>query len=120
MRLPIDGSAAAIDILNRRTAGVTTLVADLENGQYQIEPSSWDLIVIAYYLQRDLIGPAKAGVKPGGVLVSVVNIAEPGQQPTYKRAKPGELKEFFTDWEILHYCEEVPLAEIVARRPKTP
>jgi SAM-dependent methyltransferase len=116
----VDGAPAAIETLRRRASGVTALIADLEKGEYRIEPSSWDLIVISYYLQRDLMPPAKAGVRPGGVLIAIVHITEPGQEPTYKRARPGELKGFFSGWEILHYCEEVPLAEIVARRPEQP
>jgi tellurite methyltransferase len=114
----IDGAPAAIDLLRRRDAGIEALVADLEKAEYRIEPSSWDLVVISYYLQRDLIGPAKAGVKPGGVLLAIVLLTRPGEEPTYKRAKPGELQTYFLDWEILHYREGNSTAEIVARRPK--
>ena len=57
----------AINILRRKSSDVEALVADLEKSEYRIERSSWDLIVISHYLQRNLIEPAKSGVKPGGV-----------------------------------------------------
>ena len=128
----VDGSPAAIEILRRRAAelGVTidAQVADLEKREYKIEPSSQDLIVIAYYLQRDLIEPAKQGVRPGGVLLAIVHVTSPGEEPTYKRAKAGELKSYFSGWEILHDREgdpqdaahRRPVAELVARRPQKP
>ena len=120
---------AAIEILQHRAAaqGVTVdaRVADLEKGEYSIEPSAWDLIVISYYLQRDLSEPAKRGVVPGGIVLAIVHITEPGEEPSYKRLRPGELHRFFDGWEILHNYEGRPanpahhraVAEIVARRP---
>jgi tellurite methyltransferase len=113
----VDGSAAAIEILNRRAVERGVLldahVADLEKGEYEIEPASWEFIAICYYLQRDLIEPAKRGVKRGGVLLVIVHIKQ-----------PGELAGYFQDWEILHSYEGKPndpvharaVAEIVARK----
>src|SRR5467141_440985 len=77
----VDGSPAAIEILRTRASsrGVTVSikVADLEKFEYQIEPASWNLITICYYLQRDLFAPARQGVVPGGILLSIVNITGP-------------------------------------------
>ena len=124
----VDGAPAAIDILLRRASEralrVEALVADLERGEYAIEPTAWDLIAICYYLQRDLFEPAKRGVKPGGLLIAIAHITEPGEEPTYKRLKPGELETWFDGWEIVHRYEGKPrdaahrrsVAEIVARR----
>jgi SAM-dependent methyltransferase len=125
----VDGSPTAIEILRSRASsrGVTVSmkVADLEKFEYQIEPASWNLIAICYYLQRDLFGPAKQGVVPGGILISIVHITEPGEEPTAHRLRPGELERYFLGWEILHRREGMPndaahqrsVAEIVARRP---
>jgi SAM-dependent methyltransferase len=125
----VDGSPVAVEILRSRTSnrGVTvnTKVADLEKFEYQIEPASWNLIAICYYLQRDLFEPAKQGVVPGGILISIVHITEPGEDPTAHRLRPGELESYFRGWEILHRREGRPndaahkrsVAEIVARRP---
>ena len=125
----VDGAPAAIEILQHRAAdaGVTldARVADLEKGEYIIEQAAWDLIVMSYYLQRDLFGSAKRGVVPGGIVLAIVHITEPGEEPTYKRLRPGELHAYFDGWEILHSYEGKPtdpahqraVAEIVARRP---
>jgi tellurite methyltransferase len=125
----VDGSQAAIEMLRSRASGrgvtVNTRVADLEKHEYQIEPSSWNLIAICYYLQRDLFQPAKQGVVSGGILISIVHITETGEEPTAHRLRPGELESYFQGWEILHRREGKPndaahqrsVAEIVARRP---
>jgi len=125
----VDGAPAAIEILRKRASGraltVDAQVADLEKHEYHIEPSAWNFIVFCYYLQRDLLEPAKSGLAPGGVLLAIVHITEPGEEPTYKRMKPGELKGYFEHWDILHYYDGKPndpehrrsVAEIVARRP---
>jgi tellurite methyltransferase len=122
----VDRSSAALELLRQRAAEIgveiEARVADLENGEYAIKPAQWDLVVISHYLQRDLFEPAKRGVIPGGVLLAIVLLGE-GRF----RAKPGELRSYFTDWEILHDREGAPgdssphraVAEIVARRPFT-
>jgi tellurite methyltransferase len=121
----VDGSTAAIDVLRRHAAervlSVDTRVADLEKGEYYIEPSSWDLIVISYYLQRDLFERALKGLIPGGVLMAIVLMGEHGEE---HRLKPGELITYFDGCEILHSHEGSPtgqghhrsVAEIVVRR----
>jgi len=126
----VEGSCAAIEALRNRADGrhlaIDTRVADLERHEYAIAPSAWDLIAMCYYLQRDLFEPAKAGVVPGGLLISIVHITEPGEEPTGHRLRPGELRIYFDGWEILHCAEGKPndpvhkraCAEIVARRAR--
>jgi hypothetical protein len=100
-------------------------IDDLESGEYRIEPATWNLIAISYYLQRDLSEPAKQGLKPRGILLAIVHIAEPGEAPTHKRLEAGQLESYFQGWEILHSYEgksndaahRRPVAEIVVRRP---
>ncbi len=125
----VDGAAAAIKILRERAAernfNVRALVADLQAGEFSIGQSAWDLIVIAYYLQRDLFEAAKAGARHGGILLAIAHITEPGEEPTPHRLRSGELSGFFRGWEILHEYEGPPkddahrrgVAEIVVRRP---
>src|SRR6266404_3717284 len=119
----IDGSPAAIELVRTRASArgvnVNAQVADLEKGEYAIEPSHWDLVVISYYLQRDLFEPAKRGVAPGGVLAAIVLLGE----GRFSLAA-GELRGYFSGWEILNDREgnagDSPqhraVAEIVARR----
>jgi tellurite methyltransferase len=125
----VDGAQAAIEILQARAAErglrVNTVVADLEKGEFEIEPSRWDLIAMCYYLQRNLYESAKRGVRPGGILISIVHIAEPGEAASPHRLLPGQLEKYFTGCEILRRYEgkandsahHHAVAEIVARRP---
>ena len=126
----VDGAAAAIETLRARAeeqgVSVDATVADLQRGGYHIEESSWDLIVIAYYLQRDLFEAAKRGVKSGGTLLAIVHTTERGEEPTQSRLRPGELTGYFAGWQMEHEYEGVPndsahkrrVAEVVARRPE--
>ena len=125
----IDGSETAIDILRKRASerGVSleAQVADLQAPDFTLPENTFDLVVIAYYLQRDLFWKAKSAVRPGGLLLAIVHTAEGPEEPNYKRAAPGELQTFFFGWEILHSYEgpsrdpahRRPVAEVVARRP---
>jgi tellurite methyltransferase len=116
----VDRSASAIATLKERAPLVDARVADLEKGEYAIQPSEWDLVLIIRYLQRDLFASTKLGVKPGGVLIASVLLENPAEPRGRFRAKPGELRGYFEDWEILHYREgessHHPVAEIAARR----
>ena len=124
-----DGSQAAIEILRARAMErglkINAVVADLEKDEFEIEPSRWDLVAMCYYLQRDLFEPAKRGVAPGGILISIVHVNEPGEEGGPHRLLPGQLEQYFAGWEILHRREgkandsahRRAVAEIVARRP---
>jgi len=125
----VDGAPTAAATIRSRAAElrgkITTVTADLEKGEFEIEPSSWDLIAITYYLQRNLFEPAKRGVVPGGALISIVHMNEPGEVDGPFRLKPGEHQKYFSGWEILHLREGKAIdpahrravSEIVARCP---
>ena len=125
----VDGASAAIEILQtramERALKIDAIIADLEKGEFEIKPSRWDLITICYYLQRDLFEPAKRGVAPGGLLISIVHITEPGEEESPYRLRPGQLEKYLAGWEILHRHEgkandaahRRAIAEIVARKP---
>jgi SAM-dependent methyltransferase len=128
----VDGSEKAVELVERRCAArgleVHTKVADLTDPNFTMQPDTFDLILIAYYLQRDLFARVKAAVRPGGVIVAIAHTPEPGEKWNEKRIAPGELRGFFNDWELLWEYEgpsrdpahRRPVAEIVAQRvPKT-
>ena len=84
--------------------------ADLRTGHLYVRDLLWGP---GFILDAPIPSPtyftatklAKLGVKPGGVLIARVlleNSAEPGGR---FRAKPGELRSYFEDWEILHSAE---------------
>ena len=124
----VDGSPAAIENLRRRAAHlsvkVDARVADLQKAEFTIKPARWDLIAMCYYLQRDLFEPCKRGLVPGGVMVAIALLVEPGKENSPFRLQPGELRRYFEGWEILHDREgqdawQHTAAEIVARRPNS-
>lgn len=124
----IDGSERAIELLRERAAArglqVYAEVRDLTAPAFTLHADAFDLVLIAYYLQRDLFEKVKAAVRPGGVIVAIAHTPEAGEAWSEKRAAPGELRTFFTDWEILWEYDgpsrdpahRRPVAEIVARR----
>jgi tellurite methyltransferase len=119
----IDGSAAALETLRSRagTLPIETELVDLQRDPLAIETSAYELIVVSYYLQRDLFPALKRGLCECGVLIAIVHTGEPA---TPRRAAAGELRSWFEGWEILHYyeggprenCHKQPVAEIAARK----
>ena len=125
-----DGSAVAIDLLlaraRERRLSIDARVADLEAADFQFPAASVDLVLSCYYLQRDLIPRAKACLRSGGRLILIAHLAGADQpQGTPTRAFPGELRNLFDDWHLLHYREGDPgepghrhaVVELVAEKP---
>lgn len=114
-----------------REAGVVidARVADLELGEFQIEPDAYDLICVLYYLQRDLFPKIRAGVRPGGTVVAAIHLNDEKStaRPTNQSflLEPGELREFFRDWDLVYYHEGASdetghhhdTAYLISRRP---
>ena len=128
--IAVDGAPSAIQILRDRAAerkvDVDARVANLQRGEFVIEPDAFDLICDCYYLQRNLFPAMRAGIRPGGVVIAIVHLADPEEtRGTPKRAYPGELRSFFEGWRIWHNYEGEPgeschkraVAEIAAERP---
>ena len=127
----IDNSRVGIEIARQRAkekgVQVDFRMADLEKGEFEIEPNAYDLICDFYYLQRDLFPQMKTGVKVGGIIISTIHIYGVGEEEGNFLLKEGELRKFFQDFEILHYHETSltdedagehhrRTAEIIARR----
>ena len=118
----VDGAPSAIGILHELCPDVDARVADREKHEFAIAAARWDLIVLAYYLQRDLFEPVQRGLKPGGVALVIVHMVEPGHEQSRFSVQPGELAKYFEGWKILHSYEGKPrdpehkraVAEIVA------
>src|SRR5579859_4611313 len=49
------GSSVAIELLRSKSASIDARVADLEAGDLEVQPESFDLVLSCYYLQRSLI-----------------------------------------------------------------
>ncbi|MBL8171830.1 MAG: methyltransferase domain-containing protein [Acidobacteria bacterium] len=125
----VDVSQVALELLQARARAlglhVDTRRADLERGEFLIEPDCYDLIVNCCYLQRDLFPAMRAGVRVGGVVLAVIALIDDDPQvkpmnPAFL-LQPGELRAAFADWELSHYREHKQpgrrlLAELIARR----
>lgn len=128
----VDNSSVAIELLRQRAAErsvrVDARVADLERGEFVIEPNTYDLIINCCYLQRDLFSSMRAGVRTGGLVIAVVAMVDddPNIKPMNSAfvLQPDELKAIFADWEWLYQFagkragaeQRRALAELVARR----
>jgi SAM-dependent methyltransferase len=127
----VDGSESAIEQVRDRSSqrglSINAQVADLAAPDFALQTEAFDLIVIAYYLQRNLFPLAKAALRLGGLLVAIAHTAEPGEESKPNRAASGELRDIFAGWRILHHYEgpsrdpahRRPVSEIVARRPES-
>jgi SAM-dependent methyltransferase len=126
----VDGSSAGIDLLTararERNLAIEAKIADLEAGEFEVAPRSFNLVLSCYFLQRSLIPMMKSALVPGGLLIMIVHVTDADQpKGTPTRAYPGELQTFFEDWRILHYREGEPgesahrhaVAELVAEKP---
>ena len=118
----IDGSPVAIDILRaqarERNLSIDARIADLEAENFRLPDESYDLILSCYYFQRSLIPQMKSALRPGGLILMIVLLADRDQpHGSPIRAYPGELRTFFDDWRFLHYSEGEPaVAELVAQK----
>lgn len=129
----VDASVVGIEITKERARErgvvIDARVADLAQGEFLIGPGAYDLVIVFYYLQRDLFPQIRAGVRPGGAVVAAIHTVDdsPGVKPMNAAflLEPGELRAEFQGWEIEHYDEGKPhddehqrrTAEIIARRP---
>ncbi len=128
----VDSSKVAIEILLERArqlgVSVDARVADLELGEFVIEPDSYDLIVNCCYLQRDLFPAIKAGVRVGGLVIAVIAMVDddPNVKPMNPAflLQPGELRSAFDGWNLLYEFQgkvegkqsQRAISEIVAKR----
>jgi SAM-dependent methyltransferase len=132
----LDASRVGIEITKERArelkVELDARVADLERNEFEIEGDAYDLIIVFYYLQRDLWPQLRAGLRAGGTLIAAIHLAD--EDPASETGnpdfllQPNELRAEFSDWEIVHYHETQltdedagehhrRTAEIVARKP---
>ena len=106
----VDAAPAGIERLRRAAPDVDAVVADLERGEYAIEPAGFDLICDFYYLQRDLFPAIREGVRPGGAFAGAIHLTGSFSM------EAGELRNEFAGWKIMYYSEAGGSAKILARR----
>ena len=108
----LDYSEVALDMLasfaDQSKLSITTSLFDLES--QNIEPDQFDIIVVSYYLQRDLFPELFRLLKQGGLLFyqtfAVEVDAGSGPKNTDFRLKKGELLSLCKGHELLFYRED--------------
>ena len=87
---------------------------------------SYDVVLVFNYLHRPLFRRIREVIRPGGLVfyetftVAQRKFGKPSN-PDFL-LQPGELKQYFEDWEILHYFEgevarpDRAIANLIARR----
>jgi tellurite methyltransferase len=109
-------ASADVGSLNTQAADLNT-ITDLGDDRY-------DLIVVFYFLRRELFPAVIRALKPGGLLIyrtyTIDRMNVPGgpSDPAYL-LQPGELRETFAALEILFYNETKSgkaAAELVAKK----
>lgn len=106
---------------------VTLWEVDLERGENPFAEAEYGAILVFRYLHRPLIPFIKKGIKGGGFLFyETFTIDQSRYGSPHNPAfllKPGELQDWFKDWQVIHYFEgllENPtraVAQIVCRNP---
>ena len=109
---------------SRRSLQVNLIQADLS--RWWIPPARYDLIIVKYYLNQDLMPQLAGGLRAGGLLfVETRNVrflsVRPGFDPAFL-LQLGELRRFAADagLDLLHVADGMPEehgSQLVARRP---
>lgn len=103
---------------------ITTEVADL-NSVKDLGREQYDLVVVFFFLQRELFPALISTLKPGGFLIYKTYTTEQenfsgGPSHPMFLLEPNELLCAFSSLRVLHYHEtilEKGVAELVARKP---
>lgn len=134
LNLPVtlaDQSPEALEAARRsaedRRLEVGFWEVDLETGRNPLQEEYYRAILVFRYLYRPLIPCIRKGIRKGGILIYETFTTE---QPRYGHPhnpdyllNPGELGDWFHDWQVIHYYEgllEHPrraMAQIVCRKP---
>ena len=102
---------------------ITSEVADLDSVQ-DFGREQYDLVLVFFFLQRELFPALLDAIKPGGILIYKTYTTEqkdfPGgpSHPMFL-LEPNELLRAFSSLRVLHYHETVQekgVAELVARK----
>ena len=98
------GLAKAHQLAKQNGVKIETRVVDLE--KHQLEKNAYDVILLMYYMQRDLWPQINDALKPGGMaIIETYNIDHLKHQKFNPKwlLKSNELLEAFKDMKIIRY-----------------
>ena len=106
-----------------RQGSISSEVRDL-NIMQDLGREQYDLVIVFFFLQRELFPALAAALKPGGLLIYKTytteqkNFAGGPSHPMFL-LEPNELLHAFSSLRVLHYHETISqkgVAELVARK----
>lgn len=126
-----DVSDAGLRLAEERAsqAGLTITAVQRDLTAGPLPPGPWDLILCAYYLQRDLWPDMRAALAPGGWLVLIhptTRDLERHERPGSRfLLEPGEAVGVAEGLQLVHHEEtwsdsDRHEAVVIARRPRPP
>ena len=98
------GLAKAHQLAKQNGVSIETRVVDLEN--HQLEKNAYDVILLMYYMQRDLWPQINDALKPGGMaVIETYNVDHLKHQKFNPKwlLKTNELIDAFKDMKIIRY-----------------
>ena len=98
------GLAKAHQLAKQNGVTIETRVVDLEN--HQLEKNAYDVILLMYYMQRDLWPQINDALKPGGMaIIETYNVDHLKHQKFNPKwlLKSNELLEAFKDMKVIRY-----------------
>jgi len=102
----------AVDQTPVEIPGVRFMQADLERGEFTIEPNSWDAIVCWLYWQADLLPAIARGVRRGGI------VARSGKTSGRFATSLANYRAAFAGWEEIVSGEDEVRAYFIASNPR--
>jgi tellurite methyltransferase len=103
----VDISKIAVQRAKRRFPKIMAVMADLDHPPFS--NFRFDVITNFYYLNREMLASLRNILKPGGIIViETLTVEMLHRFPDLPRSyllSPGELAEYFKNWEILRYRE---------------
>jgi SAM-dependent methyltransferase len=104
-------NVTAVDMTANALPGIRFVQADLERGEFRIEPDAWDAIVCWLYWQPDLLPQIARGVRQGGI------VALAGKTTGRFATSLAEYRKAFAGWTVIASGEDEVRAFFLARRP---
>ncbi|WP_250655607.1 methyltransferase domain-containing protein [Alkalimarinus coralli] len=133
--LPVTFADKSETLLDKVTESLSSTTSDNELWHIDLEKPgttpfkgrSFSSALVFRYLHRPLIEPLKHAILPGGIIIYETFTIENRQfgrpdNPDFL-LKTGELRDWFNEWETLHYFEGIlsdpdrAIAQIVCRKP---
>lgn len=109
----VDIAKIALDTLDNYateiglSTSINTLLVDLDD--FTPKADTYDLVLMANYLDRDVINRAKTALHVGGIFIVETYMQDEENEKTKSNPinllAPNELKEIFSSFEIIHYDE---------------